>query len=309
MLVGNDPSLVSDVVKHVLRWKLSSSGSCNLVTDVTWRPPSPRNWFPALKGSWITPASFVNSFAVLVSISAMPLRQWAWVQMIWNQDIPRNRQSVAVRWLSRRRNVQWGHQLVLDPGVGCFSWWDSGFWTWRSHSCCDRWPLNLHGKYWVVLVGSWWEEEKGFEIVLNLSLVQIDVRWTKLGTNKHRTIADVALNPYQPLATPYHELRNTEPRHLPRRNAGFARRSPFVLQLISLLVARKIPFDDPVVLNYVRIGYVFTQLVMLAVYYYVSLTVRLHSSSQFYLTHPQIKRKNDQTVLKYGKPTFLILVL
>lgn len=39
-------------------------------------------------------------------------------------------------------------------------------------------------------------------------------------------------------------------------------------------MARKIPFDDPVVLNYVRAGYVSMQLIMLVVYYYVSLTVR-----------------------------------
>lgn len=38
-------------------------------------------------------------------------------------------------------------------------------------------------------------------------------------------------------------------------------------------VARKIPFDDPVVLNYVRIAYVGSQLLALAIYYYVSLTV------------------------------------
>jgi len=38
-------------------------------------------------------------------------------------------------------------------------------------------------------------------------------------------------------------------------------------------VARKIPFDDPEVLTYVRIGYVLTQLTALAIYYYVSLTV------------------------------------
>jgi len=42
-----------------------------------------------------------------------------------------------------------------------------------------------------------------------------------------------------------------------------------------------------VVLNYVRIGYVVTQILMLGVYYYVSMA---------------IKRKNDQTVLKYVEP-------
>ena len=46
-------------------------------------------------------------------------------------------------------------------------------------------------------------------------------------------------------------------------------------------VARKIPFDDPEVLTYVRIGYVLTQLTALAIYYYVSMTVRFPASSLF----------------------------
>ena len=39
--------------------------------------------------------------------------------------------------------------------------------------------------------------------------------------------------------------------------------------------ARKIPFDDPQVLMYVRVGYIVTQAFILAVYYYISLAVRL----------------------------------
>ncbi|KAK2464145.1 hypothetical protein APHAL10511_003838 [Amanita phalloides] len=56
------------------------------------------------------------------------------------------------------------------------------------------------------------------------------------------------------------------------------------ISLGVMQVARKIPFDNPQVLLYVRIAYVTTQAVILAVYYYVS---------------TQIKNKNDQTVLKY----------
>lgn len=52
-------------------------------------------------------------------------------------------------------------------------------------------------------------------------------------------------------------------------------------------LARKIPFDDPEVLNYVRIAYVTAQVTVLGIYYYISYT---------------IKRKNDQTVLKYVEP-------
>jgi len=80
------------------------------------------------------------------------------------------------------------------------------------------------------------------------------------------------------------------------------------LPLNFLLVARKIPFDDPVTLNYVRIGYVVSQVIMLAAYYYVSMAVGLHFSihlPQLTIYH-QIKRKNDQTVLKYGKSEVLI---
>lgn len=49
-------------------------------------------------------------------------------------------------------------------------------------------------------------------------------------------------------------------------------------------VARRIPFDDPVVLNYVRLGYIASQLIILGTYFYVSY---------------KVKQKNDQTVLKY----------
>jgi len=57
-----------------------------------------------------------------------------------------------------------------------------------------------------------------------------------------------------------------------------------VLSLGAMQVARKIPFDDPDVLLYVRIAYVAVQVIILASYYYVSL---------------KIKEKNDQTTLKY----------
>ena len=40
-------------------------------------------------------------------------------------------------------------------------------------------------------------------------------------------------------------------------------------------MARRIPFDDPQVLTYVRIAYVATQITVLGVYYYVGTVVRL----------------------------------
>lgn len=60
-----------------------------------------------------------------------------------------------------------------------------------------------------------------------------------------------------------------------------------VISLGAMQVARKIPFDDPVVLSYVRMAYIGVQLFVLAVYYFVSV---------------KIKSKNDQTILKYVEP-------
>ncbi|GAA94568.1 uncharacterized protein L969DRAFT_47526 [Mixia osmundae IAM 14324] len=57
--------------------------------------------------------------------------------------------------------------------------------------------------------------------------------------------------------------------------------------LILMQVARKIDFDRPDVLFGVRCLYVFSQLFILGVYYYVSI---------------KIKSKNDQTLLKYIEP-------
>jgi len=67
-------------------------------------------------------------------------------------------------------------------------------------------------------------------------------------------------------------------------NAGIQN---LVISLGLMQVARKVPLDDPEVLNYVRIGYVTAQVIILSVYYYISMTV---------------KQKNDQTVLKYVEP-------
>ncbi|CAL1715909.1 unnamed protein product [Somion occarium] len=60
-----------------------------------------------------------------------------------------------------------------------------------------------------------------------------------------------------------------------------------VVSLVAMQVARKINFDDPEILTYVRIAYVAVQVLVLGVYYYTSL---------------KIKQKNDLTVLKYVEP-------
>ncbi|KAI0346208.1 inorganic phosphate transporter [Trametopsis cervina] len=63
--------------------------------------------------------------------------------------------------------------------------------------------------------------------------------------------------------------------------------SNLVISLGAMQVARKINFDDPQILTYVRIAYVVVQAVVLGTYY---------------LTSSKIKSKNDQTVLKYVEP-------
>jgi hypothetical protein len=71
----------------------------------------------------------------------------------------------------------------------------------------------------------------------------------------------------------------------------------------DFIVARKIPFDNPQVLDYVRIAYVASQAFALIVYYYTSSKVCPKVLQRITVTTPhlpQIKAKNDQTMLKYG---------
>jgi len=60
-----------------------------------------------------------------------------------------------------------------------------------------------------------------------------------------------------------------------------------IVSLGAMQLARKIPMDNPLVLNYVRAGYVIVQLIAVLVYMYTSSV---------------IKKKNDLTVLKYVEP-------
>jgi len=59
------------------------------------------------------------------------------------------------------------------------------------------------------------------------------------------------------------------------------------VSLGAMQLARKIPFEDPEVLMYVRIAYVGVQIFVLGLYYFVS---------------RKIKQKNDMTVLKFVEP-------
>ncbi|CAE7162922.1 unnamed protein product [Rhizoctonia solani] len=60
-----------------------------------------------------------------------------------------------------------------------------------------------------------------------------------------------------------------------------------MVSLGAMQVARRIPFDDPEVLQYVRFGYIAAQVICLATFFYVSY---------------KVKAKNDETVLKYVEP-------
>ncbi|WWD18136.1 hypothetical protein CI109_102585 [Kwoniella shandongensis] len=60
-----------------------------------------------------------------------------------------------------------------------------------------------------------------------------------------------------------------------------------VISLGAMQVARRIPMEDPQVLTYLRIGYIASQVISLAIYYYITLKIR---------------KRNDLTVLKYVNP-------
>jgi len=60
-----------------------------------------------------------------------------------------------------------------------------------------------------------------------------------------------------------------------------------VISLGAMQLARKIPFEDPQVLLFVRIGYVTTQAITLLLYYYTAMKIR---------------EKKDLTSLKYVEP-------
>ena len=92
-----------------------------------------------------------------------------------------------------------------------------------------------------------------------------------------------------------HECCHGQPRNLSRCNATYV----LLVSLLSCthvaLVARRIPFDDPDVLNYCRIGYVGAQLVVLAIYYYISMAVSIGPSSSTDQAHTTTCRLNAKT--------------
>lgn len=165
----------------------------------------------------------------------------------------------------------------------------------REMLVCSGWPDNMMGK------------EKGLKLSY-MSLVQIDVRWTKLGTNKHHTIADVALNTLAYYLIPYHEFRNTEPRHLPRCNARFVPLYPFPgLPLNYLNSCTEDTFRWPTGTQLCphwicRFSTRHAWCILLCLH--DCTTQLIISNLPHLMTCHQIKRKNDQTVLKYGKSTF-----
>lgn len=75
-------------------------------------------------------------------------------------------------------------------------------------------------------------------------------------------------------------------------------------------VARRIAFDDPQVLTYVRIGYATVQLVILATYYYVSLTVRIYSpiSSHSHPLKGQAQERQYRPQIWSVSPSFFLVL-
>ncbi|KZM20128.1 phosphate transporter (Pho88) [Ascochyta rabiei] len=67
--------------------------------------------------------------------------------------------------------------------------------------------------------------------------------------------------------------------------------SPQITNLVIILgfmqISKKIPFDDPNVLNGVRALYIVSNIIIAAIYFYVQM---------------QINKKNDMTVVKYVEP-------
>ncbi|KAK6437902.1 phosphate transporter (Pho88), partial [Oleoguttula sp. CCFEE 5521] len=60
-----------------------------------------------------------------------------------------------------------------------------------------------------------------------------------------------------------------------------------VIILVMMQASKKVPFDDPNVLNGVRALYVVSNLIIAGIYFYVKM---------------QIDKKKDRTVLKYVEP-------
>ena len=87
-------------------------------------------------------------------------------------------------------------------------------------------------------------------------------------------------------------LFRTKPQHCCIMNAAVTN---MAVMFGAMQVAKRIPFDEnPEYVRYAQLVYVTSQLLCLAVFYYCSIQVRRSCTA-----HPQIKRKNDLTVLKY----------
>ena len=104
-----------------------------------------------------------------------------------------------------------------------------------------------------------------------------------------------------PHSNPNHERRRPESRHIARRDAMCVY-NPLLRQYLTECdaVARKIPFEDPDVLFYVRVGYVLSQVIVLGAYYYVSLAVRTRVLSPAPISCFFSRRSKRRTIRPYS---------
>ena len=138
--------------------------------------------------------------------------------------------------------------------------------------------------------------------------------WVQTNIAQQRTWLWIGI-PYQQhlLATPYHEFRNTEPSHLTRRNARFVANShPKISSQFFVSSCTEDTLRWPAGTQLCPSGLCcyptsHAWRILLCLHdctYPLTISISLKS---YFLS--QIKRKNDQTVLKYGKSKFFLFNL
>lgn len=71
-----------------------------------------------------------------------------------------------------------------------------------------------------------------------------------------------------------------------------------VIMLGMMQVSKKVPFEDPQVLNGVRILYVVSNLIIFAIYYYIGMQIKKKKG----MLHEKVKSRNWLTILSQISP-------